>query len=118
MQAVNKIGGPLGSAILGSALTATYLAHLDLSGLPTPAADEVRGSIFGGVAVAGETHSQALLNSVRAAFTQGLDEALVISGGIALAGAVLALLFLPRTTGAKATAQESHRRKNELVGTS
>jgi MFS transporter, DHA2 family, multidrug resistance protein len=118
MQAVNKIGGPLGSAILGSALTATYLAHLDLSGLPTPAADEVRGSIFGGVAVAGETHSQALLHSVRAAFTHGLDEALVISAGIALAGAVLALLFLPRTTGAKATAQESNRRKKELVGTS
>jgi DHA2 family multidrug resistance protein-like MFS transporter len=118
MQAVNKTGGPLGSAILGSALTAAYLAHLDLSGLPAPAADEIRGSIFGGVAVASQTHSQTLLHSVRAAFTQGLDEALVISAGIALAGAILALLFLPRANGAKATAQESDRTEKGLVSTS
>jgi MFS transporter, DHA2 family, multidrug resistance protein len=110
MQALNKTGGPLGSAILGSALTAAYLAHLDLSGVPTPAADEVRRSVFGGVAVASQTHSQALLESVRAAFTQGLDEALVISAGIALGGAVLAVLFLPRTNGAKATTRKSSRR--------
>jgi MFS transporter, DHA2 family, multidrug resistance protein len=118
MQALNKTGGPLGSAILGSALTAAYLAHLDLSGLPAPAADEIRQSIFGGLAVASQTHSQALLHSVQAAFTHGLDEALVISAGIALAGAVLALLFLPRTSGAKATAQESSTTDKELVGTS
>ena len=114
MQAVNKTGAPLGSAILGSALTAAYLAHLDLSGLPPPAADEIRRSIFGGVAVASQTHSEALLHSVRAAFTHGLDEALVISAGIALAGAVLALLFLPRTNGARASTQESHRTEKEL----
>ena len=118
MQALNKTGGPLGAAILGSALTATYLAHLDLAGLPAPAAVEVRGSIFGGVAVAGQTHSQALLHSVRAAFTQGVDHALVISAGIALAGAVLALLFLPRTNGAKATAEKSSSTtETRLVGT-
>ena len=109
MQAFNKLGGPLGSAILGSALTAAYLAHLDLSGLPAPAADEIRRSVFGGVAVAGQTHSQALLHSVQAAFTHGLDEALLISAGIALAGAVLALLFLPRTSGANETVRESNR---------
>ena len=51
------------------------------------------------------------------AFTHGLDEALVISAGIALTGAVLALLFLPRTNGGKATAQESNRME-ELVVTS
>jgi hypothetical protein len=97
MQALNKTGGPLGSAILGGVLTTAYLAHLDLSGLPPRAADEVTGSIFGGVAVAGHVHSQALLQSVRAAFTQGLDAALLVSAGIALAGAVLALVFLPRS---------------------
>jgi DHA2 family multidrug resistance protein-like MFS transporter len=118
MQALNKTGGPLGSAILGSALTTAYLAHLDASGLPAPAADEIRQSIFGGVAVAHQTHSPTLLHSVRAAFTHGLDDALLISAGIALAGAVLALLFLPRTTDAKATAQKSNRTRKELVVTS
>jgi EmrB/QacA subfamily drug resistance transporter len=116
MQAVNKIGGPLGSAILGSAVTAAYLARLHLSGLPAPAEDEVRRSVFGGVAVAGQLHSQALLNSVREAFAHGLDEALIVSAGIAIAGAVLALLFLPRASGAT-DARESKRRE-ELVGTS
>jgi MFS transporter, DHA2 family, multidrug resistance protein len=115
MQALNKTGGPLGSAILGSALTAAYLGHLDLSGLSAPSADETRRSVFGGVVVAHETHSQPLLHSVQAAFTHGLDEALVISGGIALAGAVLALLFLPRTNGATATRQTSERAKALVV---
>jgi EmrB/QacA subfamily drug resistance transporter len=118
MQALNKTGGPLGSAILGSVLTGAYLAHLDVSGLPTAAADELRESIFGGVAVATQTHSQALLHSVRAAFVRGLDEALLVSAGIALIGAVLALVFLPRTSGAEATARGSARAKKELVGTS
>jgi MFS transporter, DHA2 family, multidrug resistance protein len=117
MQAFNKTGGPLGSAILGSALTAVYLGHLDLAGLSAPAADETRRSVFGGVAVAHQTHSQPLLDSVEAAFTHGLDEALVISAGIALAGAVLALLFLPRTNSAKATRQASNR-TDELFVTS
>jgi MFS transporter, DHA2 family, multidrug resistance protein len=118
MQALNKTGGPLGSAILGSVLTGAYLAHLDVSGLPTPAADELRESIFRGVAVATQTHSQALLHSVRAAFVRGLDEALLVSAGIALIGAVLALVFLPRTSGAEATARGSARADKELVGTS
>jgi DHA2 family multidrug resistance protein-like MFS transporter len=115
MQALNKTGGPLGSAVLGSALTMAYLAHLNLLGQPAPAAAEIRRSIFGGVAVASQTHSQTLLDSVRAAFTHGLDEALVISAGIALAGAVLALLFLPRTSGAKASPQESNTTEQEPV---
>ena len=37
MQAVNKTGGPLGIAILGSVLSAGYLARLDLVGLPAAA---------------------------------------------------------------------------------
>jgi hypothetical protein len=32
---------------------------------------------------------------VQAAFTSGMDLALVVAGGVAVAGAVLALLFLP-----------------------
>jgi EmrB/QacA subfamily drug resistance transporter len=118
MQSVNKIGGPLGSAILGSAITAVYLAHLHLSGMPAPEVAEVRRSIFGGVAVAGQTHSRALLHSVQLAFTQGLDEALVISACIAFAGAVLALLFLPRTTGVRATPPGPGAGDRELVGIS
>jgi Na+/melibiose symporter-like transporter len=96
LQAVNKVGGPFGTAILGSVLSTGYLSHLNLVGLPTSAATAVRQSVFGGVAVAQRSGSAALLASVRTAFTNGMDQALVVSAGIALVGMVLTLIFLPR----------------------
>ena len=95
LQATNKIGGPLGSAILGSALTAAYLAHLPLTGLPTAAAHAVRQSVFAGVAVAQQAGSPTLLHEVQRAFLHGMDLALILSASIALLGIVLALAFLP-----------------------
>ena len=95
LQAVNKTGGPLGTAALGSILSAGYLSGLQVAGLPAGAARAARESIFGAVAVAGRLHSPALLHSARTAFVQGMDHSLMVSAGIAAAGAVLALLFLP-----------------------
>ena len=95
LQAVNKTGGPFGAAILGSILSSAYLARLELSGLPTAAVHAARESIFGGAAVAGRLHSPALLHSVRLAFVQGTDQALLVSAAIALGGVLLAILFLP-----------------------
>jgi DHA2 family multidrug resistance protein-like MFS transporter len=95
MQVVNKTGGPLGIAILGSVLSAGYLARLDLGGLPPAAAAAVRQSVFGGVAVAHQLHSLPLITSVHRAFVHGMDLALLVSAGIALAGAVLTVVFLP-----------------------
>jgi EmrB/QacA subfamily drug resistance transporter len=97
MQAVNKTGGPLGIAILGSVLSAGYLARLDLVGLPATAAATVRQSVFGGVAVAHKLHSPTLLTSVQRAFVHGMDMALLVSTGVALAGVVLTVVFLPQT---------------------
>jgi EmrB/QacA subfamily drug resistance transporter len=97
LQAVNKVGGPFGTAILGSVLSSLYLSHLVVTGLTAPAAAAVRQSIFGGVAVAQHIGSTALLHSVRAAFVTGMDAALLVSAGIAVAGLVLTLLFLPHT---------------------
>jgi DHA2 family multidrug resistance protein-like MFS transporter len=96
LQAVNKVGGPFGTAILGSALSSVYLSRLVLTGLPAAAATTVRQSVFAGVAVAQQTGSVQLLGSVRSAFTAGMDIALLVSAGIALIGLVLTLLFLPR----------------------
>jgi MFS transporter, DHA2 family, multidrug resistance protein len=102
LQAVNKVGGPFGTAILGSILTAGYLAHVRVSGLPRSAAVAVRASVFGGVAVAKRIDSSSLLASVRSAFVHGMDAALLVSAAIALGGAVLAVLFLPRTNAESA----------------
>jgi EmrB/QacA subfamily drug resistance transporter len=100
MQAVNKTGAPLGIAILGSVLSAGYLARVDLAGLSTTAAAATRQSVFGGVAVAHELHSPALLASVQRAFVHGMDLALVVSAAIALVGMVLTVFFLPKSNGA------------------
>ena len=97
LQAINKLGGPLGIAVLGSVLSTAYLARLALSGLPPAAATAARQSVFGAVAVAHQLHSPALLTSAHSAFVHGMDLALVVSGGIALVGVALTVAFLPRS---------------------
>jgi DHA2 family multidrug resistance protein-like MFS transporter len=56
----------------------------------------VRDSAAAGVAVAHQFGSAALLDSVRAAFVHGMDTLLWTCGGLAVAGVMLALAFLPR----------------------
>jgi hypothetical protein len=99
MQAVQKAGAPLSAAILGSVLSVAYHSRLDLAGLPAPAANAVRSSVFSGLAVAHETGSAALLDSVRSAFVHGTDAMLWVSAGVGVAGIVLALAFLPWRAG-------------------
>jgi EmrB/QacA subfamily drug resistance transporter len=97
LEAIDEVGGPFGIAILGSVVSAGYVAHLSLSGLSGGAASAVRQSVFGGVAVAHQLQSSPLLTSVRTAFVDGMDNALLVSAGIALLGALLSLLYLPRS---------------------
>ena len=105
LQAINKLGGPLGTAVLGSVLSTAYLARLALSGLPTAAATAARQSIFGAVAAADQIHSPALLTSAHTAFVHGMDLALVVSGAIALVGVALTVVFLPQVNVSKEVAQ-------------
>ena len=116
LQAVNKIGGPFGIAVLGSVLSAGYLARLHLSGLPAAAAATVRQSVFGGVAVASRLHSAALLVSVRTAFVHGMDLALVVSAGIAVVGVVLTLVFLPASNAPEETVPPGPGPDGEAAG--
>jgi hypothetical protein len=113
LQAVNKTGGPFGIAVLGSVLSAGYLGRLDLSGLSATAAAAARQSVFGGVAVAKELRSTALLRSVDAAFVHGMDMALLVSAFIAVLGAVLTVVFLPRVN---ASAEEKMTPATPKVG--
>jgi MFS transporter, DHA2 family, multidrug resistance protein len=104
LQAMQKVGAPFGSAILGSVLNTVYQSGLDLAGLPAGVAATVRLSVFAGVAVARKLHSPSLLESVRHAFVSGMDAALVVSAGFAAVAVVLALIFLPGRTPAAETA--------------
>jgi len=106
LQALKNTGAPLGSAILGSVLISAYVNRLHLAGLPPAAAHAVRGSVFGGVAVARALGSKSLATSVRAAFVHGIDVALLVSVGFAVLGLVLSLAFLPAHGQPAAEAEE------------
>ena len=95
LQAFQKLGGPFGAAVGGSVLSAAYQGQLHLSGLPPAAVGVIRQSVFGGLAVAHRLGSPQLADSVRVAFVHGMQASLLASGGIAVAGILLALAFLP-----------------------
>ena len=103
IQAVNKVGAPLAAALLGSVLNATYRSQLDLAGVPGQVAAAARGSVFAGVALARQLGLVSLLDTVRAAFVEGMDGMLWVCAALAVAGMVLALVFLPGRAAAAAT---------------
>ncbi len=115
LQALQKMGGPFGAAVMGSALSSAYLTHLDLTGLPAAAAKVVKQSLFGGLAVAHQLGSVALLDSVRAAFVYGMDVSLTVAAGVAGAGLLLALVFLPSRAISKAGGSEPANQEEPLV---
>ena len=93
---MRQVGATIGVAVLGTVLSSVYRSHLVVTGLPDAAASAAKSSVVAGVAIAQKTGSASLLDSVRHAFVAGLDTMLWVCGGIALASAILALLFLPR----------------------
>ena len=100
ITAMRQVGATIGVAVLGTVLLSGYRGQLRLGGLPAAVAGVVRSSVAGGVAVAGATHSAALLLMTRTAFVHGLDVMLAVCAVIALASALLALVFLPRRAAA------------------
>jgi hypothetical protein len=76
-------------------LASGYQARLAVGGLPPAVAAAARTSLFGALAAARELKSAALATSARGAFVSGMDAALLVAAGIAAAGLVLTLAFLP-----------------------
>ena len=97
-----QVGGALGVAVLGSLLVTRYQDHLSTAlahyHVPHPAMTTALGSLGEALAVA--THAGGALGAVlahlaRSAFISGMDLAMVTGAAVALAGCLLALLFLP-----------------------
>ena len=95
LMALRQVGGAIGVAILGSVLSSGYRGRLDLTGVPAQFSEAVRASVNTGVAVADRLGSGRLLETVRAAFVHGMDGTLWVCGGLAAAGVLIAVLFLP-----------------------
>ena len=95
LQAVNKTGGPLGIAVLGSVLSAGYLALSTLPASPRWLPPSERAS---SVAWRSPTAPLGARWIVRTAFVHGMDMALLVSAGIALVGMVLTISSDPSRT--------------------
>ncbi|HEY1627566.1 MAG TPA: DHA2 family efflux MFS transporter permease subunit [Streptosporangiaceae bacterium] len=96
ISALRQVGATIGVAVLGTVLSEGYHAKLDVTGLPTTVAAAAKSSVAAGVGVAHKLGSAAFLDNVRTAYVHGMDIMLWACGGIALASAILALIFLPR----------------------
>jgi MFS transporter, DHA2 family, multidrug resistance protein len=100
LTAMRQVGSTIGVAILGTIISNSYSSGVASSAaaLPAQAAAAVRSSVGAGVGVAGKLGSSSLLDTIRSAFVHGMDLMLWTCGGIAIACALLAVLFLPRRT--------------------
>jgi len=96
ISALRQVGATIGVAVLGTVLDSVYRSHLAVTHLPAASAAAAKASVVEGVSIAHRLGSAALLSSSRSAFVTGLDTMLWVCGGIAVASAILALLFLPR----------------------
>ncbi|MFD7159972.1 DHA2 family efflux MFS transporter permease subunit [Kribbella sp. NPDC059898] len=101
LQAFRQVGGTVGVAVLGTVLNSVYRHNVDTTGLPAQVADAAQRSLAGGLAVAAKTGSAGLASSVRDAFLTSLNTTMWVSGGIAVAGAVLAATLMPKRKAAR-----------------
>jgi hypothetical protein len=99
------IGGTLGVAVIGSIFASVYGSRLTATlpvGVPGRVAAIAHQSVGAAYAAAGKITAlghpalgQALQHASTNAFLRGLTIGALVAGGIAAAGAVLAVLFLP-----------------------
>jgi EmrB/QacA subfamily drug resistance transporter len=99
-DSVRNIGGVLGVAVIGSVATSAFGSRMSdaVSGLPADAADAAGGSINGALQVAAHAGGAAgsdLAATARDAFMTAASGAELIAAAVAVAGAALALRYLP-----------------------
>jgi len=97
---LRQVGGVLGVAVLGSLLSSVYGARIGdtLHGLPAGVVSAARDSVGAATGVAariGGDAGQQLTAAAHSAFIHAMDVTVLVGAGVALAGALVALLFLP-----------------------
>ena len=95
-----QIAGAFGIAIVGSAMNAIYSNKMTtaVAGLPDAMADAAGDSVGAAIAIGVQLPGDAglaLTDAARLAFVDAFTLAVLISAGIALAGAVATLRFMP-----------------------
>ncbi|MBO0748149.1 MAG: MFS transporter, partial [Acidimicrobiaceae bacterium] len=106
---VREVGGALGVAVIGSLVSAGYRAHLHLPAiLPGHVADTARSSIAAADIVAQRAGAggPSIASSAHSAFTVAMGHGFEVAAAVALIGAVVTWLRLPRQPVAPASAIE------------
>jgi EmrB/QacA subfamily drug resistance transporter len=104
-DATRILGGTLGVAVIGSIYASLYAGRL-ANGLgvhlPGPAVDAANGSVGGAFGAADQLAARghgdlasALRDAASAAFFHGFEIACLVAAGVAIAGALVALVWLP-----------------------
>ncbi len=96
-----ELGGTLGVAVIGSVFSSVYISALAdgpvFAGLPAEAQATTEESIVAAGFIAGDlgTNASAFLNEISDAFLAGLAVSCLVVAGVAMAGSLFALRFLP-----------------------
>jgi EmrB/QacA subfamily drug resistance transporter len=103
-----EIGGALGTAVIGSIVTAVYRSSLQLHGVPATLADKARQSFAIAIHTGGPVGANA-----RTAFVDGIHTGLLYAAGAALLAAVSVAVLLSR--GARSRQPASGAGQQELA---
>jgi hypothetical protein len=101
-DAARTTGGALGVAILGSVLSSGYRGDMDAVSAGASAQESLAGALATASRIGGAAGDR-LATTAQEAFVNGMHTAVLVAAGIALVGAVIALVFLPSREAAPAT---------------
>jgi EmrB/QacA subfamily drug resistance transporter len=94
---VQELGGSLGVAVIGSIVSASFRQAIDASALPTGLLQAARPSIAAANAAAAQAGGLAgrVVEVAHDSFTTAMTSGFAVAGWTALAGAIVAAIFLP-----------------------
>jgi len=105
-DAARTTGGALGVAILGSVLSSGYRGDMDAASAGAAAHDSLAGALATAARIGGTTGDR-LATTAQEAFVNGMHAAVLVAAGVALIGALVALVFLPSREAAPALLPEA-----------
>lgn len=95
-----ELGGALGVAVLGSALSSVYTSRIadSLTALPAELQEIAKHSLAGAFGIAQQLgpNGEALVTAAKEAWMQGLSRAVIIAAVIVTLAAIVSAIWLPR----------------------
>jgi EmrB/QacA subfamily drug resistance transporter len=99
-----QVGGALGVAVCGSVASSIYSSRVSgavPAGVPSDAVTEVENSLGAALEISSRFGVPQLAEAAKNGFVDGMHGGVLVAGGMALVGVVVALVFLPRQARAE-----------------